>query len=354
MGRDVLSPDPKSRLLLVGNFLSHAGFSPSTCEILAGRLREEGHQVYATSTRTRRFLRLFDMLLSAFRWRANYDLAYVEVYSGLAFMWASAVGRLLSLLNKPYVLALHGGRLPHFATEHPKQIQRLLGSAQAVVAPSGYLGQGLKKYCSDIREIPNGIDLSLYSFSLRRHVRPRLVWLRAFHEIYNPTMAVSVLADLYKGFPEVTLKMIGSDKDGSLAVIRTLAEELGVDEHLVTPGKIDKSDVPRYLCKGDIFLNTTNIDNTPVSVIEAMACGLCIVSTNVGGIPYLLEHNKTALLVDPNDAKGMSAAVSRLLTEPGLAQELSANARSRAEQFDWDVVLPQWLELFDSVSRREM
>jgi glycosyltransferase involved in cell wall biosynthesis len=292
------------------------------------------------------------MLISAFRWRATYDIAYIEVYSGLAFIWAAKVSKLLSYLGKPFVLGLHGGGLPQFAVKHPKRVRKLLASAQVVVAPSGYLRWGLKEYCSNIEEIPNGIEISRYAFSLRKRVRPKLVWLRAFHEIYNPTMAVAVLADLSNEFPELSLEMVGSDKDGSLAVVKRMAEQFGVYKRLSTPGNIDKKDVPTYLNESDIFLNTTDIDNTPVSVVEAMACGLCIVSTNVGGIPHLLEHNKTALLVEPNDVKAMSAAVARLVTEPGLAQELSSNARSRAEQFDWNIVLPKWQDIFHSVHRQ--
>ena len=120
--------------------------------------------------------------------------------------------------------------------------------------------------------------------------------------------------------------------------------------HLVTVvGGIPRTEVPEWLNKGDILLNTTNYDNTPVSVIEAMACGLCIVSTDVGGIPYLLDHEVDALLVPPDDAPVMAAAVRRLLREPGLAQTLSHNARRKAEGFDWSFVLPQWEELFASI-----
>jgi glycosyltransferase involved in cell wall biosynthesis len=295
--------------------------------------------------------RLLDMLLSAFRWRARYDVAYVEVYSGFAFIWAELASKLLFRLRKPVVLGLHGGRLPEFAIEHPRRVRSLLGAAHKVTAPSGFLGHGLQKYCKDINVIPNGIDISRYTFSLRKHTRPKLIWLRAFHEIYNPTMAVSVLAELSQDFPQVSLEMIGPDKDGCLSAVEEMAEESGVAHRLSAPGRIEKKDVPRYLNESDIFLNTTNVDNTPVSVVEAMACGLCIVSTNVGGIPYLLEHNKTALLVAPNDPKAMSDAVSRLLTEPNLAEKLSRNARAHAEQFDWEVVLPQWTDIFDSVRK---
>jgi len=104
------------------------------------------------------------------------------------------------------------------------------------------------------------------------------------------------------------------------------------------------------MAKGDIFLNTTNVDNAPVTVLEAMASGLCVVSTNVGGIPYMLEDEQDALLVPPDDAEAMAAAVRRVLTEPRLAESLSRNARHKAERSDWAVVLPQWETLLAAVA----
>jgi glycosyltransferase involved in cell wall biosynthesis len=115
-------------------------------------------------------------------------------------------------------------------------------------------------------------------------------------------------------------------------------------------GPLPKSEVPRALSQGDIFLNTTNVDNTPVGVIEAMACGLCVVSTNVGGIPFLVEDGLDGLLVPSDNVTAMAAAVKRIPREPRLAERLSRNARVKAEQFDWSVILPQWEELLIEVA----
>jgi Glycosyltransferase len=98
-------------------------------------------------------------------------------------------------------------------------------------------------------------------------------------------------------------------------------------------------------------LNTSRVDNTPVSVLEAMACGLCVVSTNVGGISYLLEDGHDALLVPSNDPSAMAAAVHRILVEPSLAKHLSYNARKKSEQFDWSNILPQWEALLGWASK---
>jgi glycosyltransferase involved in cell wall biosynthesis len=133
--------------------------------------------------------------------------------------------------------------------------------------------------------------------------------------------------------------------------MKRIATQLHVEERIELPGKVTKAEVPDWMNRADIFLNTTNIDNTPVSVLEAMACGLCVISTNVGGIPYLLEHEHDALLVPPDDPVAMATAVRRLLTEPGLAERLSRNARQTVEEFDWSILLPRWEALLTFAMR---
>ena len=151
------------------------------------------------------------------------------------------------------------------------------------------------------------------------------------------------MALLAHDFPEIQLVMVGPDKgDGSLGQTKAAAAAAGVSHLIKFPGAVPKKEVPVWLKEADIFLNTTDVDNTPVSLMEAMASGLCIVSTNVGGIPYLLEHEQDALLVPPDDPQAMARAVRRILTEPGLGEHLSRQARRKAEQFDWSVVLPRW------------
>ena len=338
-------------VLFVSSYLSSAPLERYVSGDLAGRLSSTGWSVAVTSTKINRFARLLDMLVTVRRRAASYDLAVVDVFSGPAFFWAECVCWLLRRMGKPIMLALHGGSLPDFARRWPGRVRRLLRSAADVTTPSGYLKEELRCYHADIRLVRNPIELGRYSFVCRNHPKPDLVWLRAFCEIYNPSLGPRVVAALVGEFPAVSLAMIGPDKkDRSLQRTRATGAKLGVQRHLSFPGAVVKSDVPLALSEGDIFLNTTNVDSAPVSVLEAMACGLCIVSTNVGGIPYLVEDEKNGLLVPPNDAGAMAAAVRRVLTEQGLAQRLSRNARTKAEQHDWSVILPQWEQLLAEVA----
>src|SRR5262249_26172250 len=197
----------------------------------------------------------------------------------------------------PFVLVLRGGGLANFARRHPRRTRRCLRQANAVAVPSRFLLERMCRYRDDLRLLPNPLDLPRYQFRVRTAARPSLVWLRALHGLYNPTMAPEVLARLLPHFPDAQLIMVGPDKgDGSWQAVQETAKRLGVATRISMPGGVAKEDVPGWLKQGDIFLNTSRVDNTPVSVLEAMASGLCIVSTDVGGMPFLLDDGQDALL----------------------------------------------------------
>lgn len=291
------------------------------------------------------------MVVTVVSKRQCYTIAHVDVYSGRAFVWAEVVCLLLRLLKKRYLVTLHGGNLPLFSVRWPTRIRWLLRSANAVTVPSRYFFEAFKAIRKDLRLIPNPVKLDDFSFKCRDGVQPKIIWLRNFHNVYNPVLAPRMISLLLKEHPDICLSMIGADRgDGSLESTIKTAKNLGVLAHVTFPGAVTKDAVPGYLQEADIFVNTTNVDNTPVSVLEAMASGLCIVSTNVGGLPFLLDHGRDALLVPPNDPASMAAALRQLLAEPRLAKELSLNARKKVESFDWSKVLPKWSSLFDEIA----
>jgi glycosyltransferase involved in cell wall biosynthesis len=334
-------------ILLIGNYLSSQGYNQNVSQDLANHLRDAGYGAHTTSSKKNKILRLLEMLFTIWQQRKYYQIAQVDVFSGQAFVWAYLSTRFLKLIHKPVVLSLHGGNLPNFAQKFSKYVKRLFFLADAVTVPSEYLLGSMKPYRNDLVLIPNALNKNNYHFIQRVSARPVLIWLRAFHQIYNPELAIRVISHLQKETQNIRLIMVGPDKgDGSFQRTIQLTSRLELDRNVELSGAVPKAEVSNWLNKGDIFINTTNYDNTPISIMEAMFQGLCIVSTHVGGIPYLLTDNEDALLVPPNDPAAMAAAVKRLLTEPGLAQKLSFNAHKKAEQFDWSVVLPQWEKLF--------
>jgi glycosyltransferase involved in cell wall biosynthesis len=297
---------------------------------------------------------MLDMLGTVSRRRHDYSVAQIDVFSGAGFLWAEAVARRLRSLGKPFVLTLHGGNLPSFGRRWPRRVEALLAMASAVTCPSRYLIEELSHFRDDIQLLPNPIDLESYAFRHRERVAPRLIWLRAFHEIYNPTLAVRALGLVRSKLGSAHLSMIGPDKgDGTLGRVERLVDDSRLSGSVTIQGGIPKGEVPLRLAEDDIFLNTSLIDNAPVSVIEPMACGLCVVSTRVGGIDHLLSDGEDSLLVPSDDANAMAQAVLRLVREPWLASRLSSAGRRKAEELDWSEALPRWVRLLTSVAQGE-
>jgi glycosyltransferase involved in cell wall biosynthesis len=331
---------------MIGLFLSSSGRLFSVSESLAEHLRRAGWQVTTTSHRVARIARGIDILATVWRKRRSVDVAVVDVYSGLAFAWAAAACCVLRLLGTPYVLTLHGGNLPALARRWRGVMQTLLRSAHAVTVPSEYLRREMAAYRAGLRLHPNPIAFSKMAGRVRVHAAPRMIWVRSFHHLYNPAMAIRTLAIVRQRFPDATLTMVGGDReDGSRGEALALAAELGVESHLRLAGYVPASDVSRWLADADIFLNTASVDNTPVSLLEALAAGLCVVTTNVGGIPDLVTSEKDALLVGPGNATAMAEAVLRIIEDPVLARQLSTAARAKAATYDWSEVLPLWEQL---------
>lgn len=323
--------------------MTNTGLNATTIDTLSKKLQEEGFSITTTSSKKNQIVRLFDMMFSVLK---NYKVNYVliDTYSTSAFWYAFFVSQLCRFLKIKYIPILHGGNLPFRLDNSPKLTKMIFNHSHINVAPSNYLLSEFKKRgFENTIHIPNSIDVSNYTFKLRDKIEPKLLWVRAFAFIYNPKMAIDILSKIKINYPEATLCMVGPDKDGSLEVTKKYANELKLDVDFT--GKLTKGEWCKLASSYDIFINTTNFDNTPVSVIEAMSLGLPIVSTNVGGLPYLIENNNTGLLVDANNFEKMVEAVEKLLQDVELTHRLSNNARLMAEKFDWSQVKKEWINV---------
>lgn len=343
----MLNPsENKKRLLFIGNYFG----TNRAWEEVPNRLSKLGFHCIITSRHIPRVQRLLDMITTIFLQRNSYALAVVDIFSGYSFFWAEVVTKILRSLNKPYILVLRGGGLVEFCTSHVIRTKKVFRKAIEIITPSKYLQEGLVELRPNIKYLPNALDLNLFYFKHRESITANLVWVRALHQIYQPQVAVKALALLKDQFPNIHLSMTGQDKkDGSREIIQNIIHDDSLKTNVTWIGQIPRISVPEILQKADIFLNTTLYEGFGTSVLEAAACGLCIVTTNVGELPYLWEEGVDALLVPPRNPEAMAAAVTRILTEPGLAARLSANARKKAERYDWSVILPQWEALFEKV-----
>jgi glycosyltransferase involved in cell wall biosynthesis len=330
-------------LLYIGNKLSKHGVTPTTIETLGPLLEREGYTVAYVSSRKNKLERFIAMLWSVVQKR-KVQYVLIDTYSTTNFWYAFATSQLCRLLRLKYIPILHGGNLPFRLKKNPKMGKMIFKHSYHNVSPSRYLFEKFREQGFDnLIHIPNVIEIENYSFLERKNAAPKLLWVRAFAEIYNPLMAIEVFFKIKQQYPEATLCMVGPDKDGSLLMAQVRAKELGLE--VLFTGKLSKREWITLSEKYDTFLNTTHFDNMPVSVMEAMSLGLAVVSTNVGGIPFLLENREDALLVPDNDVDAMVSAIAELIENPDLFMQLVNNARHKSESFDWESVKHQWIAI---------
>ena len=333
-------------LLYIGNKLSEHGSTETSIETLGTFLEAEGYTVYYASTKKNKILRLLDMIYKTFTYAGKVDYVLIDTYSTYNFWYAFIISQLCRVLSVKYISKLHGGDLPSRIKKSKFFCDMIFKNAYINVAPSNYLLDAFQKNgYSKLIYIPNTIELQNYLFTKRECIHPKLLWVRSFAKIYNPLMAIKVLSALKKEYPEASLCMVGPIKDESYEETVRFAKKMKVE--VIFTGKLSKEEWLALSREYNVFINTTHFDNTPISVIEAMAIGLPVVSTNVGGIPYLLHHQKNALLVDDNDSKKMVSEIKNLHTDPNLVMLLTENALETVKKFDWKIVKNQWFELLN-------
>jgi len=339
------------RLCFIGPMVGrNAGCITHQGEIVSDLFAQAGYPVISASALTNRYARAGDIVSTVIRQRRNIDLLVLQVYGERSFVVEDAASLIGQRLGLPMVMVAHGGTLPVFMAKFPRWSRRVFSRAQLIVTPSLFLARTFNQHGFEARVVPNVINLSSYPYRYRRSVSPKFFWMRAFYDYYNPMMAVRVLEGVRRMMPDATLTLAGPDA-GLEGDVRRQVAEAGLDGCVRFPGFLDPSAKAREAGTADIFLNTTKIDNMPVAVLEACAMGLPVIATSVGGIPDLLTHDDTALLVPDGDAQAMMDAVYRLCHEPGLAARLSANGRRLAERSSWPSVQPLWEAVFQAASR---
>jgi glycosyltransferase involved in cell wall biosynthesis len=227
----------------------------------------------------------------------------------------------------------------------------VLEETDRLVVPSGYLVDVLGEFSLSAQAIPNIVDVSQFSFRSRRPLRPHLVCTRGFHPYYCVDVVVRAFAEVQKVFPDAQLDLVGGGPVE--ADIRNLVREMNLKE-VNFKGVAAHNEIAHFYGEADIFINASRLDNMPVSILEAFASGMPVVSTEPEGMRYVVEHERTGLLSAIGDATALAQNVIRVLQDAELADHLVTNARQELDRYSWPVVREQWLEVYRTLASDEM
>lgn len=221
--------------------------------------------------------------------------------------------------------------------------RRILQRADKVLVPSAYLVEVFREFHVMAQAIPNLVDLTLFSYRARDPLRPFLLCSRNLEPRYGIDLVLRAFSEVQKAFPEARLWVLGEGSQEN--AIRRLIAELNLTG-VEMPGRVARENVGRFYDKADILVNASRVDNMPVSILEAFASGLPVVTTDAGGIPYIVRHEQTGLVSNTEDWRQLAANVIRLLHDSTLARRLTENAYQQSFTYHWGTVRQHWLRLY--------
>jgi glycosyltransferase involved in cell wall biosynthesis len=280
-------------------------------------------------------------LVSLLRVVPRYDVIHAFSASYWSFLLAPAPAMLIGrLFGKRVIVNYRSGEADDHLTRWGWHAIPLLRLAHAIVAPSGYLVDVFARHGLVANSVPNFLDLEILPYRRRETLGPRFLSNRNFERHYQVATVLEAFGVLQRQFPDATLEVVG---DGPLrAELHALASKLQL-RHVRFVGAVQPELMPQFYGDADIYLNAPSIDNMPNSVIESFAMGVPVVSSNAGGIPYIVRDGENGLLVDVGDAAALAAAAARLLNDPVEALRMADRARRDATTlYSWAAVRELW------------
>jgi glycosyltransferase involved in cell wall biosynthesis len=271
------------------------------------------------------------------------DVVHVFSASYFSFLLAPLPAILVArLLGRPVVLNYHSGEAP----DHLRRsavARTAIHSCQRSAVPSSFLAGVFAEHGLRAHVIPNTIDVDRFAFRTRTPLRPALLSTRNLEPMYNVGLTLEAFRLVQANRPDATLTVVGGGSEEER--LKALAARLGLDR-VTFLGRLSPDVMPTAYAAADIYVQTPDIDNMPLSVLEAFASGAPVVSTRVGGVPAILDDGVHGLLAKPGDAAGIAGQVLRLLREPDLASRLANAARESCDRYRWPNVRAQWLALY--------
>jgi glycosyltransferase involved in cell wall biosynthesis len=347
------------RVGLVGPVPPPAGGMAMQTRQLGELLRQAQVQVEAVATNApyrpawvgsvrglRAVFRLLPYLWALWRVAGRSDVMHVMANSGWSWhLFAAPAVWIARLRRVPVVVNYRGGEAAEFLRRSARSVSFTLRRSAALVVPSGFLHGVFKDHGIASQVVPNIVDLQRFRPGTR-DAAPQVLVARNLEPIYDIGTAVRAFAAVRAVQPTARLVVAGSGPQA--AELKALAAELGLDDAVDFVGRLERDDMASRLRRCHVALNPSRVDNMPNSVLEALASGVPVVSTDVGGVRHVVEHERTALLVPAGDAQAMADALLRVLQDPSLAARLAQAGLQEVQRYTWAVVGPQWGRVYRS------
>lgn len=325
------------RVLLICNYKPGVGGISGQVEILQRHLREEGHIADIFSTKGSSLWR-FGLFCRLRKVAKGYDVLHIHCCSGWGFLPAVVGVTIGRHLDKRIVLTYHGGGGEKFFDKHTKFVRHYLTRTDANIVLSGFLAKIFDKHNLPYSIIPNIIELDDSQYRDRTTIHPHFICTRAHEPLYNIPCILRAFQMVQTKIPESTLTLVGGGSQHES--LMQMLKEMGL-KNVTFSGRVDNSEIYQYLNKADIMLSAPTVDNMPVSLLEAMNAGLLVISSRVGGVPYMIKNGNNGLLFDSNDSDMLAKLMLWTIENQTLSKAMILKAKKDVNHYRWEGIKEQ-------------
>lgn len=330
------------KVLILANYKSSTGGISGQVTLLHQYLNQDGIKadIYSTKANVLTRLKMFKDL----RQKAiNYDVLHIHCCSYIGFFPAVLGIHVGRQQNKRIVLTYHGGDADRFFKRYKRFVHHYLNKTNANIVLSGFLANIFDKYKIQYTIIPNIVPINESCYIERKAVKPLYISVRTLEPLYNVECIIRAFEIVKSKLSDAQLYILsdGSSKSG---LQKYVLNHNIKDVYFV--GRVPNKDIYKYLNKADIFLSMPKIDNQPMSVLEAFKCGLLVISSNVGGVPYLVEDNKTGVLVESNNVECLAEQMLTAIENPHKTIEMMQAGHQSLSQYTWDNIKLKLLSIY--------
>jgi glycosyltransferase involved in cell wall biosynthesis len=271
---------------------------------------------------------------------ARADVVHAFSASYWSFLLAPVPALVMGkVFGRRTILNYHSGEADDHLRNWGRLVHPWLAFADEIVVPSHYLAAVFRTHGYDTRVIVNAADLSGYTYRERHPLGRHVISVRNLEPHYRVDVIVRAFAAVAEDLPDAMLTVIGTGSE--YARLRQLAAELNL--HRVRfVGRVEPQEMPRLYDEADVFVNASVVDNQPVSILEAFAAGVPVVTTPTGDIAAMVRHDETGVIVPGPDPAAFAEAIVDLLRDEPRARALARAARRELPRYDWRAVAESW------------
>jgi glycosyltransferase involved in cell wall biosynthesis len=271
---------------------------------------------------------------------------------------SAAIPGLLSkiFLKKPYVIWGQGSDV-YFPARFTKFISKtVLHNSSTVIALNENMKREMNRICKkdDIIILPNGIELEnfkdIYPREQQNIIKKTIIFVGGLKPIKGIDYLIKAMKIITEKSPDTNLLIVGDGTERKK--LETLVRELNLQNSISFAGKVTNEQIPKYMAQADVFVLPSLSEGFGIVVVEAMASGLPIVTTNVRGLPELVKNGENGFIAKPKDPKDLAEKIMLILENKDLRETIAKTNIIKAREYTWDHIVDELITVYNSILQK--